>query len=129
MASKRSGIFLVLVALASFVSALEFTQMSNEGNDVLGWTGGAQVDQPAVLPGPITEPWVPSEDIADTLERMCSITCQAGNDQDRKGFCTVYSTLVRLTSTSKLLDRQQDAKQENVEKKMLECLQEGQERE
>ena len=75
MASKRSGIVLVLVALASFVSALEFTQMSNEGNDVLGWTGGAQVDQPAVLPGPITETWVPSEDIADTLERMCRYKC------------------------------------------------------
>ena len=75
MASERSDIVLVLVALTSSVSALEFTQMSNEGNDVLGWTCGAQVDQPAVLPGPITEPWVPSEDIADTLERMCRYKC------------------------------------------------------
>ena len=75
MASERSDIVLVLVALTSSVSALEFTQMSNEGNDVLGWTGGAQVDQPAVLPGPITEPWVPSEDIAVTLERMCRYKC------------------------------------------------------
>ena len=75
MASERSDIVLVLVALTSSVSALEFTQTSNEGNDVLGWTGGAQVDQPAVLPGPITEPWVPSEDIAVTLERMCRYKC------------------------------------------------------
>ena len=71
MASKRSGIVLVLVALSSFVSALQFTQMSSDANDVIAWTGGAQVDQPAVLPGPITEPWVPSKDVAATLERMC----------------------------------------------------------
>ena len=46
-----------------------------------------------------------------------SITCQAGNDQDRKGFCAVYSTLARLTSTSKILYT--DAEQENVEKKCM----------
>ena len=71
MALTRSGIAIVLVALSSFVSALQFTQMSSDANDVIAWTGGAQVDQPAVLPGPITEPWVPSKDIAATLERMC----------------------------------------------------------
>ena len=75
MALGRSGIVIVLVALSSFVSALQFTQMSSDANDVIAWTGGAQVDQPAVLPGPITEPWVPSEDIADTLERMCRYKC------------------------------------------------------
>ena len=76
MALTRSGIAIVLVALSSFVSALQFTQMSLDANDVIAWTGGAQVDQPAVLPaGPITEPWVPSEDIAVALERMCRYKC------------------------------------------------------
>ena len=68
MALGRSGIVIVLVALSSFVSALQFTQMSSDANDVIAWTGGAQVDQAAVLPGPITEPLVPSKDIAATLE-------------------------------------------------------------
>ena len=62
MASKRSGIVLVLVVLTSFVSALEFTQISSNENDVLGWTGGAQVGQPVVFPGPTTELWVSNED-------------------------------------------------------------------
>ena len=44
-----------------------------------------------------------------------AVPSQAGNDQDRKGFCAVHSTLVRLTSTSKILYT--DAEQENVEKK------------
>merc|ERR1712226_592590 len=83
MDSKRSGIVLVLVVLASFVSA--------------------------------QKSWVPSEDIADTLERMCSITCQAGNDQDRKGFCAVYTTLVRLNTK----DGYTDAMMEEVEKKCM----------
>ena len=71
MALIRSGIVLVLVALSSFVGALEFAQISSNANDLLGWTGGAQVEQPVLLPGPNTEPWVPSEDIPATLERMC----------------------------------------------------------
>ena len=76
MASKRSGTVLVLVVLTSFVSALEFTQISSNENDVLGWTGGAQVDQPVVFPGPSAEPWMPSEDIPATLERMCRYNCR-----------------------------------------------------
>ena len=71
MALTRSGIVLELVALSSFVSALQFTQMSSDANDVIAWTGGAQVDQPVVFPGPLAEPWVPSEVFAGTLERMC----------------------------------------------------------
>ena len=63
-------------ALTSFVSALEFTQISSNENDVLGWTGGAQVDQPVVFPGPTTEPWVSNEDIPTTLERMCRYNCR-----------------------------------------------------
>merc|ERR1712226_54157 len=97
MDSKRSGIVLVLVVLASFVSAA--------------------FDPPVVPPVvfPIAEPWVPSKDIAGTLERMCSITCQAGNDQDRKGFCAVYSTLVRLN----MLNGYTDAMMEEAEKNCM----------
>ena len=47
-----------------------------------------------------------------------SITCQAGNDQDQKGFCAVYSTLVRLTSMSCSYT---DADMEKVEKKCLDA--------
>jgi len=118
MASKRCGIVLVLVELTSFVGAQEFSETSSNANDVLGWNGGAQVDQPVVFPGPIAEPWVPREVIAATLERMCSITCQAGNDKDRKGFCAVYSTLVRLTSTNFSYT---DEDMEKVEKKCLDA--------
>ena len=75
MDSKIFGIALVLVVLVNFVSALKFTQMSNDGIDVLGWTGGAQVNPPVVFPGPTAEPWVPSEDIAGKLERMCRYKC------------------------------------------------------
>ena len=71
MASKRCGIVLVLVVLTCFASAQEFSQTSSNANDVLGWNRGAQVDQPVVFPGPLAEPWVPSEVFAGTLERMC----------------------------------------------------------
>ena len=91
MALRKCGIVIVLVALSSFVSALQFTQMSSDANDVIAWTGGAQVDQAAVLPGPITEPLVPSKDIAATLERMCRYncrtTCNASSD------CLTFSVI------------------------------------
>ena len=45
------------------------------------------------------------------------ITCQAGNDQDRKGFCAVYSTLVRLTISDTI--SYTDAMTEEVEKKCM----------
>merc|ERR1719219_2812409 len=106
MASKRSGIVLVLGILTSFVSALELTQISS-----------AYIRQ-------IAEPWMPSTDIGATFERTCSITCQAGNDQDRKGFCAVHSTFARLTSTStNFTDWKGNGKRwmENVEKKCLDA--------
>ena len=57
MDSKRSGIVLVLMVLASLVNAA--------------------FDPPVVPPVvfPIAEPWVPGEDIAGTLERMCRYKC------------------------------------------------------
>ena len=79
MALGRSGIVIVLVALSSFVSALQFTQMSSDANDVIAWTGGAQVDQPVVFPGPTAEPWVPNEDIPATLKRMCRYNCRTSS--------------------------------------------------
>ena len=99
MASKLSGNVLVLVVLTSFVSALEFTQISSNENDVFGWTGGAQVDQPVAFPGPTAEPWVPNEDIPATLERMCRYNCRTSScnaSLDCLTFSVIYSMYYRL---------------------------------
>ena len=95
MASKRCGIVLVLVELTSFVGAQEFSQTLSNANDVLGWNGGAQVDQPVAFPGPTAEPWVPNEDIPATLERMCRYNCRTSScnaSLDCLTFGVIYST-------------------------------------